>query len=117
MCIGDFILGWWGKSEDASTRAADPKNRCILYIVRRTQLYLDDQLWSALHARARSTGTTISELVRTAARECYLGDMEDRRAAMQALVGIRKDRREFSDPEAYVRHLRRGGRLDRMAGK
>ena len=26
------------------------EGRCILYIVRRTQLYLDESLWTALHA-------------------------------------------------------------------
>ena len=82
--------------------------------MRRTQLYLDDQLWNALHARARSTGTTISELVRTAARERYLGNLEERRSAMQALVGLRKGRREFDDSENYVRRLRRGTRLERI---
>ncbi|MFZ0594095.1 MAG: ribbon-helix-helix protein, CopG family [Bryobacteraceae bacterium] len=82
--------------------------------MRRTQLYLDDQLWSALHARARSMGTTISELVRTAARERYLGNPEERRAAMQALVGLRKNRREFEDSANYVRSLRRGSRLEKI---
>lgn len=81
--------------------------------MRRTQLYLDDELWNALHARAKSTGTTISELVRTAVREQYLGNLEERRKAMRALVGSRKDRSEFEDSEAYVRDLRRGSRLER----
>ncbi len=85
-----------------------------MYIMRRTQLYLDDQLWKALHARARTTGTTISELVRTAARERYLGNLEERRSAMQALVGLRKDRVEFDDSEKYVRRLRRGTRLKKI---
>lgn len=54
-----------------------------------------------LHARARSTGTTVAELVRTAVREHYLGDLEERRKAMQAIVGMRKDRDEFKKPESY----------------
>lgn len=83
-----------------------------MYIVRRTQLYLDDQLWTALHARARSTGTTISALVRTAARERYLRTFEERRDAMQAFVGIRGSRQELDDSEAYIRSLRRGDRLE-----
>ncbi len=82
--------------------------------MRRTQLYLDDELWTALHARARSTGTTISELVRAAVREQYLGNLEERRKAMRALVGLRKDRPKFDDAEAYVRDLRRGSRLERV---
>ena len=62
-----------------------------MYIVRRTQLYLDDDLWSALHAQARRQGTTISDLVREAAREHYLDKPEDREEAMLALIGIRRD--------------------------
>jgi Ribbon-helix-helix protein, copG family len=80
----------------------------------RTQLYLDEQLWKTLRERARSTGTTVSELVRTAARERYLGNLQERRAAMQALVGLRKDRHGFNDSEKHVRRLRRGTLLERI---
>ncbi len=84
--------------------------------MKRTQLYLDDDLWNGLHARARLEGTTISELVRVAARERYLGSLDARRLAMQAVVGIRKDRKDLADTKAYVRGLRRGTRLKRLAG-
>jgi len=87
----------------------------MLYIMRRTQLYLDDQLWNVLHARAQSTGTTISELVRTAVRDQYLGNLEERRNAMRAFIGIRRKRSEFNDSEAYVRALRRGSRLEKLS--
>ena len=82
--------------------------------MKRTQLYLDDDLWQALHNRARSEGTTISELVRQAARQRYFPDLDQRREAMQALVGTRKDRPEFRNPVAYVRPLRRGTRTERL---
>jgi hypothetical protein len=82
--------------------------------MKRTQLYLDDDLWNALHVRARAEKTTISDLVRQAARERYLGNLDERRKAMLAVVGIRKDRAEFSDPEKYIRRLRRGRRLERL---
>lgn len=58
--------------------------------MRRKQLYLDDHLWNAIHARARSRQTTISELVREAVRERYLGNIEERAKAMRNFVGIRK---------------------------
>src|SRR5437667_9856495 len=45
--------------------------------MRRTQLYLDDHLWNALHARARSRRTTVSELVREALRERYLARRDE----------------------------------------
>ncbi len=82
--------------------------------MRRTQLYLDEQLWGALHARARKEKTTISELVRQAARERYLGDLERRRAAMQNFVGIHKAGGDDRDARLEVRRLRAGSRLDRL---
>jgi hypothetical protein len=33
---------------------------------------------------------------------------------MDAVVGIRRGRREFDDVEAYVRSLRRGDRIERL---
>ena len=85
--------------------------------MRRTQLYLDDDLWNLLHARAQKEGATISELVRQATRRQYLGDLDERRQAMKALVGIRKNRDEISDSTEYVRKLRRGRRIERLRNK
>ena len=82
--------------------------------MRRTQLYLDDDLWNALHARAREQGTTISDLVRQAARERYLDKLEGRREAMQAFVGIAKDRPALADSTKYIRELRSGTRIQRL---
>ena len=84
--------------------------------MKRTQLYLDDDLWSALHVRARQSRTTVSELVRQAARERYLGSTDARKNAMQAVVGICKDRKDMAGTEAYVRGLRRGTRLKKLSG-
>ncbi|HEY3836824.1 MAG TPA: ribbon-helix-helix protein, CopG family [Bryobacteraceae bacterium] len=85
--------------------------------MRRTQLYLDDDLWGALHARARIERTTVSELVRQAVRDRYLGNVEQRMAAMQSLVGIRKARADAQDSSEEVRQLRAGSRLDRVGGR
>ena len=82
--------------------------------MRRTQLYLDDQLWNALHNRARSEGTTVSELVRQAVRERYIAKLDDRMKAMQAFVGVRKDSPKAPDSVEYVRKMRRGNRLERF---
>jgi metal-responsive CopG/Arc/MetJ family transcriptional regulator len=81
--------------------------------MRRTQLYLDESLWTALHSQARREGTTVSELVRQAARERYLGNQNDRGEAMLAIIGIRKDR-ELPDSTKYIRDLRHGNRLDQL---
>jgi hypothetical protein len=85
--------------------------------MRRTQLYLDDHLWNALHARARSGRTTVSELVREALRERYLAKRDEQMKAMQEFVGIRKGRSAPVDAVEYVRSLRRGDRLDRLHKK
>lgn len=85
--------------------------------MRRTQLYLDEHLWNALHARARQQRTTVSELVREAVRDRYLGDLDERRKAMQAFVGIRQESSHEPDAAEFVRRLRRGSRLDRLNAK
>ena len=89
----------------------------MLYIMRRTQLYLDEDVWNALKARARAMNTSISELVREAVRERYVGKLNERRKAMRAFAGMRRDAPDPTDTEAYVRNLRRGGRLERVGGK
>ena len=81
--------------------------------MRRTQLYLDDDLWSTLHAKARLEGATVSELVRVAVRERYLGNLEERRQAMLGIIGLWKDREDLEDTETMVRKLRSGTRLKR----
>ena len=83
--------------------------------MRRTQLYLDDDLWRALHSHARREGTTISDLVRRAARERYLKNSAERRAALMNVVGLWKDRSDLPESEAYVRNLRKGTRLKRLS--
>ncbi len=82
--------------------------------MKRTQLYLDDDLWQALHNKARCDGTTISEMVRQAARERYFPNLEQRRQVMQAFIGTGKDRPGIRNPVAYVRRLRRGERVERL---
>ncbi len=85
--------------------------------MKRTQLYLDDDLWEILHTQARNQGTSISHLVRQAARDMYLGKLDERRNAMQAFVGIRKNQSALPSSEEYVRGLRRGNRLERLRRK
>jgi len=85
----------------------------MLYIVRRTQLYLDDELWATLHAKALIEGATVSELVRVAVRERYLGNLEERKQAMLGIIGLWKDRDDLEDTETMVRRLRGGTRLKR----
>lgn len=87
----------------------------MLYIMRRTQLYLPEALWKSLHLRSRQRGTTISQLVREAVGDKYGESHTERQQAMRALVGMWKDRRDLPDPQTYVRRLRKGKRLKRTA--
>lgn len=82
--------------------------------MKRTQLYLDEDIWQALHMRSRQSNTSVSELVRRAVRERYAGGTANRQRAMEALVGLWKDRPNLADSETYVRRLRRGKRLKRI---
>lgn len=82
--------------------------------MRRTQLYLQENLWKTLHVRSRQQGTTISELVRRAVREKYGNSSANRREAMQALAGLRKNRPGLPPTDRYLRKLRKGQRLRRI---
>lgn len=82
--------------------------------MRRTQLYLEDDLWAALHSKALLEGATVSELVRVAVRDRYMGAQTERRAAMLDVVGLWKDRLEALDAESFVRNLRDDDRLESL---
>jgi len=79
----------------------------------RVRLYLDDNLWTALHVHSRQSGLSISELVRQALRDRYFDRRLNRREAMQGIVGIWKDRSDMADSEGYVRRLRKHARPNR----
>jgi hypothetical protein len=83
--------------------------------MRRTQLYLDDDIWKALHVQSRQRRTSVSDLVRQAVRDRYGSSPANRRQAMMALVGMWKDRDDLPDATTYIRRLRRGKRLKRIA--
>jgi hypothetical protein len=83
--------------------------------MRRTQLYFDVEDWAILQLHSRESGLTISELVRRAVRERYAGPTVRRKQAMLAFVGSRKNRSDIGSTEAYIRKLRRGSRLERLA--
>jgi len=67
-----------------------------------------------LYARALLQETTVSELVRRAIREQYLSKLDGRRQAMEAFVGIWKERSDIPDSVEFVRNLRRDNRLERV---
>lgn len=87
----------------------------MLYIMKRTQLYLEENMWKLLEIRARQAGTSISELVRQAVREKYWHQPANRAQALKKLIGIWKDRKDIGDSTEYVRKLRKNSsRLQRF---
>jgi len=85
----------------------------MLYIMRRTQLYLDEDLWNALHFHARLNGQTISELVRKAARDKYMGQtLKNGAQPWKALSGYGKDREDIENSDIYIRKMRSGSRTE-----
>ncbi|MCX6597942.1 MAG: ribbon-helix-helix domain-containing protein [Acidobacteria bacterium] len=78
--------------------------------MKRTQLYLDDNLWEALEIKSKVTGDSVSELVRQAVREKYTKDPQALLAALEQVQGIWADRDDMRDTDAYVRSLRRSNR-------
>jgi predicted DNA-binding protein len=90
-----------------------------LYIVmRRTQIYLDDQQRRKLDQVAKRTRRTVSELIREAIDARYAATpKEDFLAALRAGVfGVWKQRSDLDPTGSYLRRVRRGKRIDRLAG-
>ena len=81
-----------------------------------TQLYLEEDVWKVLQILARQTGTSISDLVRKAVREHYVASKANREQVLMSVVGIWKDRSDLPETDTYIRRLRKGTRLRRLAG-
>ena len=75
--------------------------------MKRTQLYLDDDMARILATVSRQRGATISELVRECVREKFgqVGPL-DKAAIARRLAGIWKDRTDLGDTGRLVRRLR-----------
>jgi hypothetical protein len=82
--------------------------------VKRTQLYLEEDVWKALQIHARQSRCTVSELVRKAVREKFLDSAVERKEALLSAIGIWKDRTDLPETSAYVRRLREDDRLKRF---
>jgi nuclear transport factor 2 (NTF2) superfamily protein len=83
--------------------------------MKRTQLYLDEEMARILETLSRQKGTTISELVRASLRENYMpGKDLDKVGLARTLAGIWKSRGDLKDGRATVRKLRKGSQLRRF---
>ncbi|HJW70902.1 MAG TPA: CopG family transcriptional regulator [Candidatus Binatia bacterium] len=84
--------------------------------MKRTQLYLDEEMSRLLAAESRQRGTTVSSLVRDAIATRYgTRAAPDRRAIIDRLAGVWKDRNNV-DAERWLRGLRVSRRSERWGG-
>ncbi len=85
-----------------------------IYIMERTQIYLNAEQSRMLERLARRSGWTKSQLIREAIDEAYLGSPHDQKQVLAALkhaAGSWAGRKESG--AEYVERLR-GGRLSRL---
>ena len=83
--------------------------------MKRTQLYIDDDLSKILSTVSRQRGVTVSELVRGCIREAFGGNQRTDKAALaRQVAGIWKNRSDLVDVEKYVRGLRKDTRRKRL---
>lgn len=90
----------------------------VSYIMRRTQIYLTEEQGRVLESRSKATGSTVSQLIRTAVDSVYL-----RRRAMSRAQRARLARSAAGSwkslPETgqeYVERIRGSGHLARLHG-
>jgi Ribbon-helix-helix protein, copG family len=86
-------------------------------MMRRTQIYLDDEQRRKLDRVAKRTHRTVSELIREAIDVRYgAAPKEDfLEALIDGAFGVWKDRTDLGTTDRYLRGLRRGSRLDRLS--
>ena len=87
----------------------------MIYIMKRTQLYLDEAVARKLAALSRQRGTTVSELVRESVREKYMAVKGlDKGLIARELTGVWAGRKDLAQPGRVIRRLRKGNRLKRL---
>jgi hypothetical protein len=89
----------------------------VYIVMRRTQIYLDDQQRRKLERVAKRTHRTLSELIREAIDARYAATpKEDFLEALRSgAFGVWKARKDLGTTDAYVRRQRRGRRIERLA--
>ena len=83
--------------------------------MKRTQLYLDEEMARTLAALSRQKGTTVSKLVRESVQEKYMSKKEvDKVSLARQLSGIWRSTKDLAEIDETVRRLRKGKRLRRL---
>jgi ribbon-helix-helix CopG family protein len=83
--------------------------------MKRTQLYLDDDIAKILSTVSRQKGKTVSELVRECVREKFGAKEKINKTELaRELGGIWKNRTDLGDTEKYLRKVRTDTRRKRI---
>ncbi len=83
--------------------------------MKRTQLYLDEEMARTLAVLSRQKKKTVSELVREGVREKYMVRRAiDKVALAKTLGGIWADRKDLKSIDRIIRKLRKDTRLKRF---
>ena len=77
--------------------------------MRRTQIYIDEKFYRLLKKESKTTGKTMSELIRESIKNRMNRRVEEILRRAEAVYGIWKDRK--FDVEEYIRELRRDRNL------
>ena len=77
--------------------------------MRRTQIYIDEKFYRLLKKESKTTGKTMSELIRESIKNRMNRRVEEILRRTEAVYGIWKDRK--FDAEEYIRELRRDRNL------
>ena len=86
--------------------------------MKRTQLYIEDDIFKALQRISDEQMLSISELVRSAINKVYFKERPvDAEAILKKAAGIWSDREDISSSEDYVRRMRRDTRRERFGIK
>ena len=77
--------------------------------MRRTQIYIDEKFYRLLKKESKTTGKTMSELIRESIKNRMNRRVEEILRRTEGVYGIWKDRK--FDVEEYIRELRRDRNL------
>lgn len=81
--------------------------------MKRTQIYLSDDLYFEIKNRSKKSKKSISEIIRRILRENLIpSKKEEILSSIDEVFGLWQDR-EF-DTKTYIRNIRKGTRLDNL---
>ena len=78
--------------------------------MRRTQIYLDEEIYKYLKEESKKTGKSISELIREKLKKEINQNKENLLKVIKEVAGIWNYQAE--DVESFVRDIRKGNRID-----